>query len=31
MTTEAAPELDLDAVVAPFRGLDPGQPRDRRR
>jgi phosphoserine phosphatase RsbU/P len=24
MTTEAAPELDLDAVVAPFRGLDPG-------
>ena len=24
MTTEAAPELDLDAVVAPFRDLDPG-------
>ncbi len=24
MTTEAAPELDLDAVVAPFRSLDPG-------
>ena len=24
MTTEVAPELDLDAVVAPFRSLDPG-------
>jgi sigma-B regulation protein RsbU (phosphoserine phosphatase) len=24
MTTEAAPDLNLDAVVAPFRGLDPG-------
>src|SRR5262245_45489118 len=23
MTTEAAPQLDLDAVVAPFRGLEP--------
>ena len=31
MTTEAAPELDLDAVVAPFRDLDPGLSRDRRR
>ena len=24
MTSEAPPELDLDAVVAPFRGLEPG-------
>jgi phosphoserine phosphatase RsbU/P len=24
VTTEAAPEVDLDAVVAPFRGLEPG-------